>query len=79
MTGDKQREKANQKLTSFYLTGQQHKGQRHQGDNPGIDRQHDPDLCRLHIKTLRDIGEQTDGDKLSGIENKCGNSKRNDP
>ena len=56
MTGDKNDKQADQKFAAFYLAGKQHERQRHQGDNPGVDRQHDPDLSGLHIKTLCDVG-----------------------
>ena len=79
MAGDKHDKQADQQLAAFYLTGEQHEGQRHQGHHPGVDRQHDPNLRGLHIKTLRNVGQQPDRDKLSGIENKTGNSKRNYP
>ena len=55
MTGDEQNEKANKKFAPFDLADEQHKRQRHQCDNPGIDCQHDPDLSGLHTKTLRDV------------------------
>jgi len=79
VAGDKHHKQADQKFTAFYLAGKQHERQRHQSHNPGVDRQHDPDLRGLHIKTLCDVGQQTDRDKLSGIENKTGNGKRNYP
>ena len=79
MAGNKQHKQAYQQLTPLNLTGQQHERQGQQRDNPGVDRQHDPDLCGLHTKTLCDVGKQTHGDKFCGIENKRSNSQRNDP
>ena len=79
MAGDKHNKQANQKFSALHLAGEQHKEERHQGDNPGVDRQHDPDLSALHMEALCDVGQQADRDKLGGIENKTGNGKRNYP
>jgi hypothetical protein len=79
MAGDKHNKQTDQQFSALHLTGKQHEGERHQGNNPGVDRQHDPDLSGLHIEALCDVGKQTDRDKLCGIENKTGNGKRNYP
>ena len=76
MAGDKQDKQANQQATALHLAGQQHKGQRHQGDNPGVDRQHNPNLRRFHAKAVGDIRQQAHGRKFGGIKDKCRNRKR---
>jgi hypothetical protein len=79
MAPNKQHEQANQQLTALHLTGQQHKRQRHQRHNPGVDRQHNTDLRCFHVKALRDVRQQPHGHELSGIKNERSNGKRHHP
>lgn len=76
MAGDKQNKQANQQTTALHLAGQQHKGQRHQRDDPGVDRQHNPHLRRFHAEAVSNVRQQANGRKFGGIKNKCRNRKR---
>ncbi len=51
----KQAEHKHQQFAALDVTRRQHHGQRHQRDDPGIDRQHQTHLCRRHVEALADI------------------------
>ena len=75
MAGDKKSKEGEQQAAPFPLCYQQHTGQRGKRHDPGIHRQHHPGLRRAHAEAGADVGEQRDGDKFGGIEDKGGNGE----
>ncbi len=69
MADHKQAEHEHQQLAALDVARRQHHRQRHQRHDPGIDREHQPDLGRGHLEALTDVTQQTDRHELGSIEN----------
>gem|GEM_PF-6917762 len=78
MAGNEQHKQHNQQLAPLYLAGEQHKRQRQQRYYPGIDSEHNAHFRGLHPEAVGDVGEQSDGNKFSGIEDESRNGQRHD-
>ena len=75
VAGDEKAEEDEQQGAPLPLRQQQHAGQRGKRHDPGIHRQHHPGLRRVHAEAGADVGEQRDGDKFGGVEDKGGNGE----
>ena len=76
MAGDKEYKQPKQQFFALNFTGEHHHRQRHRRHDPRIDRQHPSRRCGRDTKITRNIRQQANGHKFSGIKDKRAKAKR---